>query len=87
MADKITQVEFVRDKTTKEPFDAKESVGFGIHELALEEPFCLSLYPGAGTMDGKSGDHIMLAPAYTVNAAEVRHMVELTAAVIQKFFA
>ncbi|KAB8437336.1 hypothetical protein FH972_025016 [Carpinus fangiana] len=79
-------VEFVRDKVSKEPFDPTEGVGIGIHELALEEPFSLSLYPGAGSVDGRRGDHIMLAPAYNVTEAEVRHIVDLTAATIKKFF-
>ncbi|KAH9821960.1 class III aminotransferase like protein [Teratosphaeria destructans] len=79
-------IEFVTTKATKEPFDAREGVASGIHELGLQPHFNISLYPGSGCVDGYRGDHIILAPAYNVTASEVRHIVETTAQVIQEFF-
>ena len=52
----------------------------------MQEPYNISLYPGTGTADGKRGDHIILAPAYTVDEAEVHHIVDTTAKTIRSFF-
>jgi len=52
----------------------------------MQEPHNISLYPGTGSVDGKSGDHILIAPAYTVTEHDVRHIVDTTARVIQQFF-
>ncbi len=53
---------------------------------AMREPYSISLYPGSGTADGRLGDHILLAPAYNVTAADVEYIVETTIAVIKQFF-
>jgi hypothetical protein len=53
----------------------------------MEDPYNISIYPGTGTVDGRSGDHVLISPAYTVTAEEVVEMVELTATVIADFFA
>lgn len=52
----------------------------------MQPPFNISIYPGTGTVDGINGDHILLAPAYTVKASEVHTVVETTVAVINAFF-
>lgn len=52
----------------------------------MEPAYGISLYPGTGTFDGISGDHLLLAPAYTVNERDVRHIVNLTTKVIEDFF-
>lgn len=52
----------------------------------MQPPFSISLYPGTGTADGKSGDHVLLAPAYNITESEIRQIVDTTAAVITKFF-
>ena len=36
----------------------------------------LMVYPGAGTIDGVSGDHVLLAPPYTVDAETIELIVE-----------
>lgn len=53
----------------------------------MEKPYSISLYPGTGCADGQSGDHIIVAPAYTVTSEEIRQIVETTVAVITQFFA
>lgn len=58
----------------------------GVHEMALRPPFSISLYPGTGSANGKSGDHILLAPAYNVSESEVRHIVDLAVGAIEAFF-
>ncbi|TKA71062.1 hypothetical protein B0A55_07236 [Friedmanniomyces simplex] len=79
-------IEFVRDKVTKEPFEPGEVVASGIHELGMQEPHNISLYPGNGSVAGRSEDHILIAPAYTVTGHEVQFIVDTTAQVIEEFF-
>ena len=52
----------------------------------MEPPYNICLYPGTGTFDGKSGDHILLAPAYNVTEADIKLIVDITARVIKDFF-
>ncbi|KAK4505597.1 hypothetical protein PRZ48_003560 [Zasmidium cellare] len=79
-------VEFVMNKRTKEPFDPAMGVAMGVHELGMQSPFNISLYPGTGTADGRKGDHVIIAPAYNITADDVRHIVDTTAAVIRQYF-
>lgn len=53
---------------------------------AMQPPFNISLYPGTGTMDGRRGDHVLLAPAYNVTEEDVRYIVDTTAAAITLYF-
>jgi adenosylmethionine-8-amino-7-oxononanoate aminotransferase len=76
----------VRDKATKQPFEPKEAIAMSVHEKGMEEPFNISLYPGTGVADGKSGDVVILSPAYTVTEEEVELIVNLTGQVIDEFF-
>jgi hypothetical protein len=52
----------------------------------MQDPYKISLYPGAGSADGKRGDHILFAPAYNVTEADIRHIVDTTEKVVKKFF-
>ncbi|KAF2157667.1 PLP-dependent transferase [Myriangium duriaei CBS 260.36] len=79
-------IEFVKDKETKEPFPLQDGVAMGVHELGLQEPYNISIYPGTGTVDGKVGDHVLLAPAYNVTQPDIEEIVDLTAAVIEAYF-
>ena len=36
----------------------------------------LMCYPMGGTIDGRRGDHIVLAPPYTITDAEIGELVE-----------
>ncbi|OJD34572.1 class iii [Diplodia corticola] len=80
-------IEFVKDKATKEPFDPRIGVAMGVHEKGMEPKYSISIYPGTGTADGKSGDHVLIAPAYNVTRADVEKIVDLTTGVITEFFA
>lgn len=46
----------------------------------------MSIYPGTGTADGKNGDHVLLAPAYTITKEDVEEIVDTTVKLINKFF-
>ena len=36
----------------------------------------LMVYPMGGTIDGRSGDHVLLAPPFIVDAAQIDAIVE-----------
>ncbi|RFU24292.1 hypothetical protein B7463_g12043, partial [Scytalidium lignicola] len=79
-------VEFVDDKVTRETFPPEWNVGYSVHELAMQEPYNLCVYPGKGTVDGISGDHVLISPPYNVTPAEIDTIVERLAAVLSDFF-
>ncbi|QDS74078.1 hypothetical protein FKW77_009511 [Venturia effusa] len=68
-------VEFVQNRTTKEPFKRAKGLGMLIHETCLKNG--LAVYPSNGTVDGKEGDHIILAPPYNVTEGEMVEIVDL----------
>ncbi|KAF3481059.1 aminotransferase [Arthroderma uncinatum] len=79
-------VEFVKDKVTKEPFDPKLAVNMKVQALALDPKYSFSIYGGAGTKDGISGDHALLAPPYNSTKEEIEEIAKLTAAVVKEVF-
>jgi len=52
----------------------------------MQDPYNVSLYPGTGSADGQRGDHIILAPAYTVTEDDIRLIVSVTARVVKHYF-
>jgi adenosylmethionine-8-amino-7-oxononanoate aminotransferase len=68
-------LEFVRDKDLKRPFDPQLKVNWALKEAAME--LGLAIYPNGGTKDGWSGDHVVLAPPYTVTDHEIETIVDL----------
>lgn len=67
-------IEFVSDRSTKTPFDR----ALRLNELVKEQSLSrgLSIYPSAGTADGIQGDHVIIAPPYTVSHAELEMIVD-----------
>ena len=73
-------VEFVADKTSKQPFDSTAKIHKKIQASAMDHG--LLCYGMGGTIDGKSGDHVLLAPPYIIDADQQQELVEkFTAAV------
>ncbi len=70
-------VEFVRDRETKAPFDPALKLNQAIKRAAMARG--VVVYPMPGTIDGTRGDHIVLAPPYTANDAEIDAIVQATA--------
>jgi adenosylmethionine-8-amino-7-oxononanoate aminotransferase len=62
-------IEFVADKASKTPFDPALKVGLAVQRQALE--LGVNIYPGGGGIDGIKGDHVLIAPPYTIAAAEI----------------
>lgn len=67
-------VELVEDRSTKAPFDPKRKVNARIKHEAMARG--LLVYPGAGTMDGVRGDHVLLAPPFIIDQAAIDQVVE-----------
>ncbi len=61
-------VEFVKDKSTREPFPKSENIAETIRQACLEEN--VLTYPTQGCVDGLRGDHILLAPPFTISPEE-----------------
>lgn len=66
-------LELVQDRDSKVPFDPEMGLASRLKARAMDNG--LMIYPGSGTIDGKSGDHILLAPPYILTAAEVGEIV------------
>jgi adenosylmethionine-8-amino-7-oxononanoate aminotransferase len=67
-------IELVQDRGTKAVFDPKRKMNERVKMEAYARG--LGCYPMGGTIDGVQGDHVILAPPYTVTAAEVEMIVE-----------
>lgn len=66
-------VEFVADRETKTPFEPTFKLAARLKEAAMQEG--LICYPMAGTIDGKMGDHVLIAPPFIMNDAQVDELV------------
>lgn len=67
-------IELVADRSTKAPLDSAANVNGRIKSEAMKRG--LMCYPGGGTIDGKSGDHILLAPPFIVDESDLGRIVE-----------
>jgi adenosylmethionine-8-amino-7-oxononanoate aminotransferase len=67
-------VELVKDRATKTPFDHNKKLHAVIKQQAIKNG--LLVYPMGGTIDGKSGDHVLVAPPFIVSEAEIDQIVE-----------
>ena len=66
-------VELVADRATKEPLDRKLNMHARVKAKAMQEG--LICYPAGGTVDGQSGDHILLAPPFIVSDEDLIELV------------
>ncbi|UZE26645.1 aspartate aminotransferase family protein [Pseudomonas asplenii] len=62
-------IELVADRQSKTPFDPAFKLHARIKKAAMNEG--LMCYPMGGTVDGKLGDHILLAPPFIIDADHV----------------
>jgi adenosylmethionine-8-amino-7-oxononanoate aminotransferase len=63
-------IEIVRDTKTREPFPAEAHMASRIQEDALEAG--VMTYPIEGCADGARGDHILVAPPFTITSAMIQ---------------
>ena len=67
-------IELVADRGSKQAFDP----GLKLHAKVKKEAMGRGLmcYPMGGTIDGRRGDHILLAPPFIIDEAHVAEIVE-----------
>lgn len=75
-------LEIVRDRETKTAFDPSIKIHSRIKELAMEHG--LMVYPMGGTIDGRNGDHILIAPPFIVTSAQVDEIVDRLALAVKQ---
>ena len=63
-------VELVRDTKTREPFPPDARIAARVAEDALESG--ILTYPIQGCVDGHRGDHILLAPPFTITSGMIQ---------------
>lgn len=68
-------VEFVADRESRAPFPAELRFGQRVCDAAFERG--VIVYPGAGTVDGVQGDHLMVAPPFVIGESQIDTVVEV----------
>lgn len=68
-------IELVGDRASKAVFDPAKKLHAKIKSAAFERG--LMCYPMGGTIDGKNGDHVILAPPYNIDEATIDTIVDL----------
>jgi adenosylmethionine-8-amino-7-oxononanoate aminotransferase len=67
-------IELVNDRNTKAPFDPELKIAAKIKKSAQNNG--LLCYPMSGTIDGKLGDHVLLAPPFVISNNELDELVD-----------
>jgi adenosylmethionine-8-amino-7-oxononanoate aminotransferase len=80
----LAAVEFVVDKTSREPFPAGDKVCERIHQAAMEQG--VLTYPTQGCVDGHRGDHVLLAPPFTISQEECATIGRALGAALEHVF-
>lgn len=75
-------VELVRDKDDKTPFDPALKLHAAIKANCMARG--LMVYPMGGTIDGQSGDHILIAPPFIITPAQLDFVVDTLDCVIRE---
>lgn len=65
-------IEFVKDQTTKAPFDRAVKLNELLTTICLDKG--IVVYPGGGTVDGVRGDHVLIAPPLNITGEEVTEL-------------
>ena len=67
-------LELVEDRAAKRPFEPQRKLNASLKQAALAEG--LMCYPMGGTLDGLRGDHVLFAPPFIVEPAQLDELVE-----------
>jgi len=73
-------IELVEDRETRQPFDPALRLHARIKAEAMARG--LMVYPMGGTIDGRSGDHVLIAPPFITTPAEIDEIVRRLAAAV-----
>jgi adenosylmethionine-8-amino-7-oxononanoate aminotransferase len=73
-------VELVEDRASKKPFDPALRLHAKIKAQAMAHG--LLVYPMGGTVDGRAGDHVLLAPPFICSPAQIDEIVHRLGAAV-----
>ncbi len=75
-------VEFVADKQSKKPFPPEQNFAARVGAAALKRG--LLVYPMQGSVDGVSGDHLLLAPPAIITPEQITWSIDQLSAAIRE---
>ncbi|MBL8708712.1 MAG: aspartate aminotransferase family protein [Rhodospirillaceae bacterium] len=67
-------LELVADRETKQPFDPGEKKWLKLRQAAMQEG--MVCYPAGGCVDGRRGDHVLLAPPFNISDGQLDEIVD-----------
>ena len=67
-------IEIVADRETKEPFDPAKGVAARLKKAAFAEG--LICYPMSGTIDGRRGGHVLIAPPFIIEDSQIDELTD-----------
>lgn len=70
----LVGVELVMDQKSKQPFPAELKLSQQVAAQALQNG--LMIYPGSGSIDGVKGDHVIIAPPFTISESEMKELFQ-----------
>ena len=71
----MVALELVEDPSSKTPFEPALQLHARIKRSAMQ--LGMACYPSGGCVDGRRGDHVLLAPPFIASAAEIDAIVEI----------
>jgi adenosylmethionine-8-amino-7-oxononanoate aminotransferase len=77
----LMAIELVQDRATKAPFAPERKLHAAIKAQAMKRG--LMVFPMGGTVDGQSGDHVLLAPPFIASEADLGEIVTRLAEAVQ----
>jgi adenosylmethionine-8-amino-7-oxononanoate aminotransferase len=77
-------VEFVEDRETRRPFAPDRKIHELVRRAAMDDG--LLVYAMGGTINGTQGNHVMMAPPYTINEALSQEIAARLAGAIERVF-
>ena len=75
-------LEFVRNRDTKQVFDTAQKIAATLRREAFAAG--LICYPMSGTIDGKTGDHVLLAPPFIISDEQIDELVSKLATAVDR---
>lgn len=80
----LAGIEFVQDKASRNPFPREDNICEKIRQAAMDRG--VLTYPTQGCVDGLRGDHILLAPPFTISREECQMVADAIAAALKIVF-
>ncbi len=67
-------LEIVKDRESKTPFDPSLKINARVKQAAMDAG--LMCYPMGGTIDGRNGDHVLLAPPFILTSDQIGEITD-----------